>query len=127
PAWDAFYVPFLALTALALFQPLNNLIHPEWTRYRSLSRAATGGLMAALLVVSPRIGDWIVAASPSSASVDHLALIRAMTVWIGRLCDLIIVVAVVTSVLELRRAFRGTADAPGIRRASNGGSVAASS
>jgi len=128
PGWDAFYVPFLILVAASLVQPLSNLIRPAWVRYRSFSRAAIGVLFAILLFLSFRAGNWIVAADPSVASADHLALIRGINQWIGRIGLLVVGCIAVTVVLELRRAFRsGSATPRGIEHASNGGSVAASS
>jgi hypothetical protein len=57
PIWRSLYLPILLLTLADVALRVVDLVRPEWTRARSLARAAISGLALAILYVLMRAGD----------------------------------------------------------------------
>src|SRR6185369_816393 len=68
PIWQSLYLPILLLTLADMGLRVVDLLRPQWTRARSLARAAISGLALAILYVLMRAGEWIVIVDVANAS-----------------------------------------------------------
>jgi hypothetical protein len=81
PGLLSLYLPFLLLMVATAVQPIVNLIHPHWIRFRLAARLVTSVLAALLFTASLKLGDWILLADPTDTSAEHLRLAAIANHW----------------------------------------------
>ncbi|HPN06379.1 MAG TPA: hypothetical protein PK050_11245 [Hyphomonadaceae bacterium] len=121
PAWEVVYWPILALIVLATVTHAADMIHPAWTRVRSL--ASIAGHVAGLAILwvlysSQPLVTMTVLNGPGTENTDRVLAIAdsVVQVWLA----VTAVIWVVAIGLEVRRLWRTRGSSTG---GSNGGSL----
>lgn len=103
PGWETYYLPLIAIVALAAIQPIVTLIRPGLVRLRSAVRIASNLAILVLFVASIRIGEWVVLVDPAGAIAGQRLSVVEINRWIGLTLTVSAAIALALALFEIRR------------------------
>ncbi len=96
--WDAMYLPILVVMCVSAAGQLYDLMHPGWTRIRSIAHLAVGVATIAILVILLRSEILVIAGEGGSADPAQAAKI---TSWLNSTTRSILIILAILHVFAL--------------------------